>query len=180
MIVVIVVIVVQEQDDIKHLQADSDVCFCTRKRFIWSKKQLWLRIYRSDRYALHLGLRWSWAPLMPCLVGVYSFLWYICESTSSGLWSVVSGSSWSLAIKWALWIVCRMFSESLQPEHLCSLCTFAPFDDVYNCICRFWTFDMRLQAESKQKIIDKMVEVNMTCFLRTFDVNRVAPCMSAV
>lgn len=76
-------------------------------------------------------------------------------------------------------IVNRMFSESLQPEHLCSLCTFAPFDDVCNCICRFWTFDMRLQAESKQKIIDKMVEVNMTCFIRTFDVNRVAPCMSA-
>lgn len=34
MIVVIVVTVVQEQDDIKHLQADSDVCFCTRKRLI--------------------------------------------------------------------------------------------------------------------------------------------------
>lgn len=115
----IVVIVVQEQDDIKHLQADSDVCFCTRKRFIWSKKQLWLRIYRSDRYSLHLGLRWSWAPLMPCLVGVYSFLWYICESTSSGLWSIVSGSSGSLAIKWALWIVCFQRVCNLN---ICAVC----------------------------------------------------------
>ena len=168
-------IVVQEQDDIKHLQAqDSDVCFCTRKRFVWSKSSSGLEstvlLCALGFLILSLAIdALSCRNLFVLVVHMRIYEFRPVERSERFL-----GKSCH-----KVGIMNRMSSENSQPASLCSLCTFAPFDDATAFAdLEPWTCSWP-QAESKQKIIDKMVEVSMTCFLRTFDlVNRVARCTS--